>query len=140
MEFQDCVKFANENRVAWLATTDGDQPRVRALGVWFADETGFYFQIGGMKDVYKQLRKNPKVEAAFHKATEPGAVMRVTGKIEFLNDPALKEKVLKDRPFLKQMGLTAQHPDLILFRIAKGQAYFWTFETNLAPKKMIQFG
>ncbi|RPI79585.1 MAG: pyridoxamine 5'-phosphate oxidase [Desulfobacteraceae bacterium] len=140
MEFKDCVKFAKENPVAWLATAEGDQPRIRGLSIWFVDETGIYFQIHAKKDIYKQLRKNPKVEAAFHKATEPGAVMRVAGKVEFLNDPAFKEKVLKDRPFLAQMGLNAQHPDLILFRIARGQAYFWTFETNLAPKKMIQFG
>jgi hypothetical protein len=38
------------------------------------------------------------------------------------------------------MGLNADHPNLVLFRIAKGQAYFWTFATNLEPKKMIRFG
>ncbi len=31
MEFMDCVRFANENPVAWFATDAGDQPRVRAL-------------------------------------------------------------------------------------------------------------
>jgi pyridoxamine 5'-phosphate oxidase len=31
MEFMDCVRFANENPVAWFATGAGDQPRVRAL-------------------------------------------------------------------------------------------------------------
>ena len=50
MDFKDCIKFANETPVCYLATADGDQPRVRALGFWFADETGFYFQIGAVKD------------------------------------------------------------------------------------------
>lgn len=141
MEFVDCVKFANENPVAWFATGEGDQPRVRALALWFADERGFYFQIGGMKDVSRQLLKNQKVEAAFYRSGEPaGIVMRVTGIVEFLSDAGLKEKVLTDRPFLKQFGLTADHPDLVIFRISKGEAFFWSFETNLEPKKLISFG
>ncbi|MCE7698204.1 MAG: hypothetical protein K8E24_005000 [Methanobacterium paludis] len=36
MDFEDCIKFANETPVCYLATADGDQPRVRALGFWFA--------------------------------------------------------------------------------------------------------
>ena len=51
MDFGDCIKFANETPVCYLATADGDQPRVRALGFWFADESGFYFQIGSVKDM-----------------------------------------------------------------------------------------
>jgi pyridoxamine 5'-phosphate oxidase len=141
MKFTDCVALANENPVAWFATSDGDQPRVRALAIWFADENGFYFQIGGMKDINRQLLKNQKVEVAFHKPGEAGGtVLRVTGTVEFLNDVGLKEKVLADRPFLKQFGLTADHPDLVIFRISKGEAFFWSFETNLEPKKLISFG
>jgi pyridoxamine 5'-phosphate oxidase len=44
MDFKDCVDFANETKTCYLATVEGDQPRVRALGMWYADETGFYFQ------------------------------------------------------------------------------------------------
>ncbi len=51
MDFKDCIKFANETPVCYLATMDKDQPRVRALGFWFADENGFYFQIGSVKDM-----------------------------------------------------------------------------------------
>jgi len=67
-------------------------------------------------------------------------VLRVTGVVEFLNDASLKEKVLADRPFLRQFGLRADHPDLVIFRISKGEAFSWDFETNLEPKKMISFG
>jgi pyridoxamine 5'-phosphate oxidase len=141
MDFNDCVAFARENPVVWLATGEGDQPRVRPLAMWFADESGFYFQIGGMKDVYRQLRKNPKIEMGFYKPADPmGTVMRVTGSVEFLNDPVLKRKVMEDRPFLKAFGLTPEHPDLVLFRIAGGDACFWTLASNLEPKKMIPFG
>jgi uncharacterized pyridoxamine 5'-phosphate oxidase family protein len=32
MELKDCIKFANETPVCYLATAEGDQPSVRALG------------------------------------------------------------------------------------------------------------
>ena len=141
MDFNDCIKFANETPVSYLATMDGDQPRVRALGFWFADKTGFYFQIGSVKDVYKQLKKNNKVEACFWQPNEEstGIMMRVAGEVEFIDIPELKRKVLEDRPFLKEFGLTVDHPELIIFRIARGKVYFWTMETNFEPKFYIKF-
>ncbi len=44
MNLQDCITFANENKRCYLATVEDDQPRVRPMGLWFADEKGFYFQ------------------------------------------------------------------------------------------------
>jgi uncharacterized pyridoxamine 5'-phosphate oxidase family protein len=137
---QDCIDFANENKVCFLATTEGDQPRVRALGFWFADETGFYFQTGSIKTIYKQLIMNPKVEACFyHREGMIGTMLRVAGEIEFISDYKLKERVLIERPFLKEFGLTIESPGLILFKIAHGEAHFWTMENNLRPKEVIRF-
>ena len=141
MDFKDCIKFANETPVCYLATVEGDQPRVRALGFWFADETGFYFQIGAVKDMHGQMQANNKVEACFWQPDEQtGIMMRVAGEVEFVEDVELKKKVLEDRPFLKEFGMTFDHPGLIIFRIAKGEAYFWTMATNFQPKQMIKFG
>ena len=140
MKIQDCIKFTNENPICYIATVESDQPRVRALGFWFADETGFYFQTSNLKDFYTQLKKNPKTEVCFYKHENMiGRMLRITGKVEFIDDPKLKEKVINDRPFLKDFGLTVQSTGLILFRIAHGQAHFWTMENNLKPKEMIHF-
>ena len=125
MEFVDCVKFANENPVAWLATVDGTQPRVRGMGMWYADETGFYFQTATMKDLVRQLQENGNVEFAFFKPDEMvGTMLRVSGEIEFLDDVEIKKKVLSDRPFLSEFGLTAESPELVIFRVSKGEAHF----------------
>jgi pyridoxamine 5'-phosphate oxidase len=132
------IAFANENPICYLATVEGDQPRVRAMGFWFADETGFYFQSGAVKELYGQLQKNPKAEICFYKP-EGMIMLRVAGAVEFLDDIKLKEKVLEDRPFLKKMGINAQHYGLILFRIAHGKAHFWTMENNLKPKEIVEF-
>jgi uncharacterized pyridoxamine 5'-phosphate oxidase family protein len=141
MDFKDCSKFANETPVCYLATVEGDQPRIRALKFLFADENAFYFQPAAMKDMYGQLQANPKVEVCFWQPDETtGKMMRVAGKIEFVDDPELKKKALEDRPFLKKFGMTFDHPELIIFRIAKGETYFWTMATNFEPKKFIKFG
>jgi pyridoxamine 5'-phosphate oxidase len=140
MEINDCIRFANENPLCFLATAIKDQPKVRALGFWFADETGFYFQSSVKKSFCGELKENPKTEVCFYKHTNIiGSTMRISGVVEFIDDRALKEKAIADRPFLKDFGLTADSPGLIIFRIAHGQAHFWTMENNLKPKEIINF-
>lgn len=132
MDLQDCIKFATEQSVAYFATDEKGQPRVRPIGLWFANEQGFYFQAGSTKAFCKQLQNNPKVEVCFYapgSAGTPGKVLRVAGEVEFLDDLALKTKILEDRPFLKNMGIeTPEDPRLAIFRIYTGEAFFWTME------------
>jgi pyridoxamine 5'-phosphate oxidase len=140
MNLQDCIKFANENPICNLATVEDDQPRLRVLGFWYADETGFYFQTGSNKEFPHQLKKNPKAEICFYKHEGMiGTMLRVSGKVEFIEDRKYKEKVLIDRAFLKSFGITIDSPGLVLFRIAHGKAHFWTMENNLKPKEYIEF-
>jgi pyridoxamine 5'-phosphate oxidase len=140
MNIQDCIKFSNENPICYLATAEKDQPRVRALGFWFADETGFYFQTSSIKEFPHQLKKNPKTEVCFYKHEGMiGSMLRISGEVEFIDDANLIERVLKDRPFLKSFGLTVDSPTIILFKIAHGQAHLWTMNNNLKPKEIIEF-
>jgi uncharacterized pyridoxamine 5'-phosphate oxidase family protein len=133
MNFQDYIKFANEQGVCYIATTEGDQPRVRALRMWFADDKGFYFQTESVKSIYKQLKNNNKVELCFYApGPNAGKMMRATGKVEFLNDLVLKSKVLTERPFLKALGIKGpEDPLLVIFRVYSGEAYFWTMANNM---------
>ncbi len=140
MDVNDCIKFANENQVCYLATIENDQPRVRALAFWFADQTGFYFQTGSMKPFYNQLKANPKTEVCFFKVTDSvGTMLRITGEIEFVDNVELRERVINDRPYLKNFGITVNSPELIMFRIPHGQAHFWTMANNLKPKEILSF-
>jgi pyridoxamine 5'-phosphate oxidase len=140
MDIHDCIRFSNENPICYLATVDNDQPRVRVLGFWFADETGFYFQTSSIKEFPHQLKKNPKTEICFYKHEGMiGTMLRISGEAEFIIDTKLREKVLVDRPFLKSFGVTLESPNLILFRIAHGQAHFWNMENNSKPKDFIEF-
>ena len=128
MDFKDCINFANKVKDCSVATVEGDQPRVRMLGLWFANEEGFYFQIWTFKEIYKQLKANPKIEICFYSEQKdiPYRMMRVSGEIEFIDDIALKGKVLEDRPFLKELGAEGpDDPKLVIFRIAHGEAFLW---------------
>lgn len=55
-------KFLKEAGTYYLATVDGDQPRVRPFGTVNNFEGKLYIQTGKSKDVSKQLHTNPKAE------------------------------------------------------------------------------
>ena len=130
MDLQDYIDFAQENPLCSLATVDGNQPRVRIFWFWFADEKGFYFETLAMKEVFKQLKEHPMIEVCFfNNATEPEKwkSMRVTGKIEFIDDINLKKKLLVDLPILANVGSgKPEDPVFQIFRIYTGEAHFWT--------------
>ncbi len=141
MDMNECVRFANENPVAWVATVDGDQPRLRPLQMWFADATGFYFQTLTFKEIHRELGKNPRIELGFYRpGDDGGTLLRVAGPIEWVDDPAMRRRSFEERAFLAALGLTAESPELVLFRLAKGEAYVWTAATNFAPKQKLRFG
>ena len=137
--FQDCVKFVDEEipqKICSFATTEGDQPHVRILSMCFADDRGFYFQTESLKSVYKQLLKNNKVELCFF-APKSLVMLRATGKVEFLDDPAVKSKIYNDRPFLKKAGIKGpDDPLFVIFRVGSGEAWFWTMADSMKESQI----
>ena len=92
--------FLDEAQVYYLATAEGDQPRVRPFGTALVYEGKLYIQTGKVKPVSHQLAENPKAEiCAFHN----GQWVRVSGKL--LNDDRREVKVamLDKYPNLKRM-------------------------------------
>ena len=83
MDIDDVSEFTNINPLCYLATVEGDQPRVRAFAMWYAADKGFYFHTSTVKDVYRQIKAHPKVEVCFY-ATQSGSMMRINGKAEIL--------------------------------------------------------
>ena len=58
----EVYKFLKENPIFYVATMDGDQPRVRPFGVVALFEGRLYLQTGNVKPVFKQMMANPKIE------------------------------------------------------------------------------
>ena len=81
-------QFLKDAGTYYLATVDGDQPRVRPFGTELVFEGKLYIQTGKVKDVSKQLAANPKAEIC---AFTGGAWIRIAG--ELIDDPRREAKV-----------------------------------------------
>jgi len=139
VDLQDCIKFATENPVCYLATADGDQPRVRTWLMWYADTSGFYFVPLASKQVTEQLKQNPKLELCFYNnAADPAdwKQMRVMGEAEFLEDEETLERAYENRSFLDPLLGFSAKPYLRPFRVPSGEAHFWTLADNLKESEV----
>ena len=92
--------FLNKAGTFVLGTTDGDQPRMRVLGLKIKLDDKLYFAVGTFKDVYKQLQKNPKCEIL---ASAGMDFLRWDGKAVFSDDNRLLPIVANMMPQLVQM-------------------------------------
>jgi pyridoxamine 5'-phosphate oxidase len=139
MDFQDCIKFATENPLCYVATADGDQPRVRTFLLWYADESGFYFITMSPKEVTKQLQQNPKIEVCFYNNAADlmdAKQMRVVGEIEFLDEEEILAKAYEARSFLDDIVGYSVKPLTRAFQISTGEAHFWTLPDNLKEPEL----
>ena len=59
---REVYEFLRNCGVFYLATAEGDQPRVRPFGAVDIFEDKLYIQTGKVKNVSKQLAANPKIE------------------------------------------------------------------------------
>lgn len=143
MTRQEIIELINNNPALFLATVEGDQPRVRGMLLYKADDSGIVFHSGTMKDVYRQIVINPKVELCFNDFTR-NIQVRVSGELEIVDDNNLKDEMCEHptRQFLKAWRLSGTLEDfyrsLVVFRLRGGKASIWTMETNFAPKEYIQ--
>ncbi|MBW7989315.1 MAG: pyridoxamine 5'-phosphate oxidase family protein [Planctomycetes bacterium] len=137
MTKEEILEFVTKNPVFSLATSDGNQPHVRMIMIYRADENGIIFTTGRDKDVNKQLSANPAVELCFYNADE-GCQVRIEGTVEMLDDLELKMRIVEQFTFLKPWVESEGYEILIPFCLKNGKAIVWTMETNLQPKQYIQ--
>lgn len=97
---QKVYDFLKEAGTYYLATVDGDQPRVRPFGTIDIFEGKLYIQTGKVKDVSKQIQANPKVEIS---AFKDGKWIRVAGKLIRDENVEAKKHMLDCFPNLKAM-------------------------------------
>ena len=105
-------QFLEEAQTYYLATVEGDQPRVRPFGTALVYGGRLYIQTGKVKDVSRQIAANPKVEiCAFH----GGKWLRLAG--ELVNDDSrdVKAAMLEKMPSLKAMYSADDDNTQVLF-------------------------
>jgi uncharacterized pyridoxamine 5'-phosphate oxidase family protein len=86
----------------FIATVDGDQPRVRPFGTAVIFENKLYIQTGKKKNVSKQLKANPKIEICALDISA-GKWLRIAATVVEDNRREAKQYVLDQYPELKSM-------------------------------------
>ena len=97
---QEVYEFLKKCGTYYLATVEGDQPRVRPFGTVDVFEGRLYIQTGKVKDVSKQLQANPKAEIC---AFADGRWLRVAGRLVRDDRVEAKRHMLDSYPSLQAM-------------------------------------
>ena len=116
-------QFLNEAGTYYLATVEGDQPRVRPFGTALLCNGKLYIQTGKVKPVSKQLAANPKAELCAYK---DGKWLRVS--CELVNDDCREAKLamLEKMPSLKGM-YSADDDNMQMLYLRNACAVFSSF-------------
>ena len=117
------LKFLKDAETYYLATVEGDQPRVRPFGTAHVFEGKLYIQTGKVKDVSKQLHQNPKAEICTFKN---GEWLRVSGKLIEDDRNEARQSMLDAYPSLQKM-YKADDGNTEVFYFEEATAIFSSF-------------
>ncbi len=129
---QRVVDFLKAANTYYLATVEGDQPRVRPFGTAHVFEGKLYIQTGKVKDVSKQIHANPKVEIC---AFKDGQWLRVAG--ELVEDDSIEahQSMLDAYPSLQGMYKADDgNTEVFYFKNAKA-----TFSSFTSAPETVEF-
>ncbi len=115
--------FLKKAGTYYLATMDGDQPRVRPFGTVDLFDGRLYIQTGKKKDVAKQLAKNPKAEIC---AFMDGKWLRLSGELVEDDRREARKHMLDAYPSLRAMYNEDDGNTLVLY-FRNARAVFSSF-------------
>ncbi len=115
--------FLKKCETYYLATVENDQPRVRPFGTIDLFEDKLYIQTGKVKNVSKQMAKNPKVEIC---AFDGSSWIRIEATV--VNDDRIeaKQHMLDNYPSLRQMYKADDNNTQVLY-LKDATATFYSF-------------
>jgi uncharacterized pyridoxamine 5'-phosphate oxidase family protein len=99
---QEVYDFLKKCGHYFIATVDGDQPRVRPFGTAVIFENKLYIQTGKKKNVSKQMKANPKIEICALDLPS-GKWLRIAATVVEDNRREAKQYLLDQYPDLKSM-------------------------------------
>ncbi|MBR6359164.1 MAG: pyridoxamine 5'-phosphate oxidase family protein [Lachnospiraceae bacterium] len=125
---QEVYDFLKNAETYYLATVEGDQPRVRPFGTIDLFEGGLYIQTGRKKDVAKQLYNNPKAEIC---AFKDGTWLRIACRLVADDRREARKHMLDAYPSLRAM-YNEDDGNTEVFKLTDATATFSSFTG--APK------
>jgi uncharacterized pyridoxamine 5'-phosphate oxidase family protein len=128
----EVYEFLKECNTYYLATVEGDQPRVRPFGTVDIFEGKLYIQTGKSKDVSKQIQANPKVEIC---AFGDGKWLRVAGTLVRDDRVEAKKHMLDNYPSLQaRYSAEDDNTEVLYFKDATA-----TFSSFAGEPEVIKF-
>jgi uncharacterized pyridoxamine 5'-phosphate oxidase family protein len=121
---QETYDFLKKAGTYYLATMDGDQPRVRPFGTASIFEGKLYIHTGKKKDVAKQIEINPKVELS---AFCCNTWIRVSCELVEDNRAEAQESLLAEYPSLSGM-YAVNDGNTVVYYMKDATATFCTFD------------
>ena len=109
------LQVVQSDRFPYLASVDGDQPRLRPVSPVKTDQFTVY--VANLRSYGKtaEIAANPRVELCYMNAEHDQ--VRITGMAEVVTDPQLLEEIWEANPLLRQYLGTIDNPALILYRV-----------------------
>ena len=96
---QRVCEFLQKAHVFYVATVEGDQPRVRPFGIAHIIDGKLCVMTGKIKPVSKQIAADPKVEICACVETK---WVRITGELVEDDSNEARQKMLDAYPFMKK--------------------------------------
>jgi len=125
-------QFLKDVGTYYLATLEGDQPRVRPFGTAHIFDGRLYIQTGKVKAVSRQILANPKVEIC---AFKDGVWLRLAGELVEDDRVEAKKSMLDAYPELRSMyDENDGNTQVFYFRNATA-----TFSSFTAPPQTVEF-
>ena len=128
---REVYEFLKNCGVYYLATVEGDQPRVRPFGTVDLFEDKLYIQTGKVKAVARQMKANPKVEISA--MAQDGRWIRVTAEAVLDDNIKAQEHMLDAYPNLKAM-YTAGDGNTEVYYLKNAKAQICSFTE--APREI----
>lgn len=118
--------FLNDAQTYYLATVDGDKPRVRPFGTILLSDGKLYIQTGKVKDVSRQIGENPFVEIC---AYMNGSWIRIAAELVEDDNHDVKVAMLEKMPTLKAM-YSADDENMQMFWLKDATATICSFTSQ----------
>ena len=126
---EEVYNFLKKCEVFYLATEEGNQPRVRPFGAVNIYEGKLYIQTGKSKNVSKQMQINPNVEITGFK---DGKWIRLEGQVVRDDRREAKVSMLDENPVLKNMySADDDNTEVLYFKNAKATFCSFTEEPRI---------
>ena len=123
------LQFLKDAETYYLATAEGNQPRVRPFGTAHIFEGKLYIQTGKVKDVSKQLHANPKAEICAFKG---GEWIRVAGELVEDDRVEARQSMLDAYPSLQKMYAADDgNTEVFYFKNATATIFAFTHEPEV---------